>query len=52
MGQKVNPISFRTGTFLPWKSRWFSDDSKFKDFLIEDIKIRIKLKSRGCPSQW
>lgn len=46
MGQKVNPISFRTGTFLPWKSRWFSDDAKYKDFLLEDIKIRNSLMGK------
>ena len=46
MGQKVNPIAFRTGTFLPWKSRWFSDDAKFKDFLLEDIKIRKVLMDK------
>ena len=51
MGQKVNPIGFRTGTFLPWKSRWFSDGGDYKDFLLEDIKIRralmTKLKAAG-----
>lgn len=51
MGQKVNPIGIRTGTFLPWKSRWFADEGAFKDFLIEDIKIRkalfAKLKLAG-----
>lgn len=46
MGQKVNPISFRTGRFLQWKSRWFADDSKYKDSLLEDIKIRESLMQR------
>jgi small subunit ribosomal protein S3 len=46
MGQKVNPIGFRTGTFLPWKSRWFSEDASFKEFLLEDIKIRYALMDR------
>lgn len=46
MGQKINPVGFRTGTYLPWKSRWFSDDSSFKDNLIEDIKIRKALMGR------
>lgn len=40
MGQKVNPIGFRTGNFLPWKSRWFSEDANYKKYLLEDIKIR------------
>ncbi len=46
MGQKVNPIGIRIGTFLPWKSRWFADDGLFKDFLLEDIKIRKGLMEK------
>lgn len=40
MSQKVNPVGFRTGHFKNWKSKWFSDDSTFKDKLLEDIKLR------------
>ena len=40
MSQKVNPIGFRVGRMLPWKSRWFSNNNSFKDVLVEDIKIR------------
>jgi small subunit ribosomal protein S3 len=46
MSQKVNPIGIRIGSFLPWKSRWFADEGLFKDFLIEDIKIRKGLMAR------
>ena len=46
MGQKVNPTGFRTGSFLPWNSRWFSDDKLYKEYLIEDIKIRQILMER------
>jgi small subunit ribosomal protein S3 len=46
MGQKINPIGFRTGSFLPWKSRWFSEDASYKDYLLEDIKIRRALMDR------
>jgi small subunit ribosomal protein S3 len=46
LGQKINPIGFRTGTFLPWKSRWFSDDANFKNFLVEDIQIRRALMDK------
>src|SRR3990170_2228618 len=46
MGQKVNPVGFRTGTFMPWKFRWFSEDAKYKDYLLEDIKIRRALMDR------
>ena len=46
MGQKVNPTGFRMGTFYTWKSRWFSDKKDFKDFLLEDIRIRRALTER------
>jgi small subunit ribosomal protein S3 len=46
MGQKINPIGFRTGSFLPWKSRWFSESSAYKEYLLEDIKIRRALMDR------
>lgn len=46
MSQKINPIGLRIGTYLPWKSRWFSDDKAFKANLIEDIRIRKALMDR------
>lgn len=46
MGQKVNPTGIRIGHYLPWKSRWFADEGSFKDFLVEDIKIRKGLMER------
>ncbi len=46
MSQKVNPIGIRIGEFLPWRSRWFADDKNFRDFLVEDIKIRSKLMEK------
>jgi small subunit ribosomal protein S3 len=46
MGQKINPIGMRTGSFLPWKSRWFADNANYKDFLVEDIKIRKALMEK------
>lgn len=46
MGQKVNPVGFRTGSFLPWKSRWFSEDASYKTYLFEDITIRRALMER------
>jgi len=46
MGQKINPIAFRTGTFIPWKSRWFADDIKYKEYLFEDIQIRKALMDK------
>ncbi len=46
MSQKVNPVGVRVGTFIPWKSRWFADTGSFKNFLVEDIKIRRELTKK------
>jgi len=40
MGQKVNPIGFRTGITEDWKSRWYAPKSAFGDFLVEDHRVR------------
>ncbi len=54
MGQKINPVGIRTGTFLPWKSRWFSSNANFSKYLIEDVLIRRallgKLKLSGITT--
>lgn len=39
MGQKVNPIGFRTGVTRPWASRWYAKHDYAK-FLQEDLRIR------------
>lgn len=39
MGQKVNPIGFRTGVTRPWASRWFARNN-YSKFLQEDLRIR------------
>ena len=50
----MNPIGFRISTFLPWRSRWYEEGEKYKDYLIEDIRIREmvmeKLKHAGIVS--
>ena len=46
MGQKVNPIAFRTGIMIGWKSRWYASKQEFADLLIEDQKIRDFVKNR------
>ncbi len=46
MSHKVNPIGFRVGRMLGWKSRWFSDSGVYKDLLLEDIKIRKELMKK------
>jgi small subunit ribosomal protein S3 len=53
MGQKINPIGFRTGIMLGWKSRWYASKKEFRDLLVEDFKIRKyvteKYKFAGIP---
>lgn len=46
MGQKTNPIGFRTGITLDWKSRWYAPKAAFGEFLIEDYKIRTYVDKR------
>jgi len=46
MGQKVNPIGFRTGIMLGWKSRWYASKKEFSELLIEDQKIRAYVKDK------
>ncbi len=45
MGQKVHPISFRTGVVSTWKSKWFARRS-FAQFLQQDIRIRRWLRNK------
>lgn len=46
MGQKVSPISFRTGVTIGWKSRWFAPKSNYGEFLVEDERIRRYIDDR------
>jgi len=39
VGQKVNPIGFRTGITRPWASRWYAKHDYAK-FVMEDLRIR------------
>ena len=45
MGQKVNPVGFRTGIMVDWKSRWYASKQDFASLLIEDNKIRQFIKN-------
>lgn len=40
MGQKVHPYGFRLGVIRDSRSRWFAEGPRFRDQLIEDIRIR------------
>ena len=44
MGQKVNPIGFRTGVMVCWKSRWYAPKDEFANLLLEDKKVRDFIK--------
>lgn len=46
MGQKTNPIGFRTGITLDWKSRWYAPKAAYGEFLIEDYKVRKYVDER------
>lgn len=47
MGQKVNPIGFRTGVIRNWESRWYpSQKNDYGKLLQEDILIRRDIKRR------
>jgi small subunit ribosomal protein S3 len=54
MGQKINPVVFRTGIIYGWKSRWYASKREFKDLLLEDHKIRKyvtdKYRFAGIPT--
>jgi small subunit ribosomal protein S3 len=52
MGQKVNPIGFRTGVMVGWKSRWYAAKQDYSDLLIEDQKIRKFIKNHPTKSQY
>lgn len=52
MGQKVNPIGYRTGIMLGWKSRWYASKQQFKELLLEDQKIRTFIKRHPQKAQY
>ncbi len=52
MGQKVNPIGFRTGITLGWKSRWYASKKQFAELLFEDRKIRQFIKNHPQKTQY
>src|SRR6476660_7274980 len=45
MGQKINPVSFRVGIMIGWKSRWYASKKEFSGLLMEDSKIRHFVKN-------
>jgi len=49
MSHTVHPYSHRLGILRDWKSRWFSTDKKFREFLKCDVLLReyLEKKLRG-----
>ena len=46
MGQKVNPIGFRTGITEDWKSKWYAPKAAYGNFLVEDFKLRRHIDAK------
>jgi small subunit ribosomal protein S3 len=46
MGNKVNPISFRTGPLFQSRSLWFADKNVYQNQIFEDLKLREFLEKR------
>ncbi len=46
MGQKVHPYGFRLGIIRPWLSRWFAEDVRYRDQVIEDARLRRLIRER------
>ena len=52
MGQKVNPIGFRTGVMRGWKSRWYASKRDFAGLLLEDFTLRNFIKHHPHKTQY
>jgi len=52
MGQKVNPIAFRTGVTRGWSSRWYASKQDFAELLVEDRKLRKFITNHPKKSQY
>ena len=52
MGQKVNPIGFRTGIMIGWKSRWYASKQEYAELLYEDLRVRDFIKKHPKKQQY
>jgi small subunit ribosomal protein S3 len=51
MGQKVNPNAARLPLTHNWLSRWYvRDDKKYKELLLQDVKIRSLIMAKLRPA--
>jgi small subunit ribosomal protein S3 len=46
MGQKVHPIGFRLGIIRDWDSRWYARKAVYREWVLEDAKVRALLRQR------
>lgn len=46
MGQKVNPKGFRIGVIYKPSSKWYARGDQYRDFVLQDIKLREFLLTR------
>ncbi len=46
MGQKVNPIGFRTGVIRDWDSRWYARKGIYQEWVLEDQRVRKLIRQR------
>lgn len=46
MSHTVHPFAHRLGIIRDWRSRWFGDNKKYRDFLKGDILIREHLDKK------
>ena len=46
MGQKVNPNGIRIGITHSWPSQWFAQRRKYRNFLLEDVRIKRYIRAR------
>ena len=46
MGQKMHPHGLRVGVIKDWNSKWYADSKNFRDYLVEDHKIREYVKKK------
>ncbi|MDP3998813.1 MAG: 30S ribosomal protein S3 [bacterium] len=50
MGQKIHPKGFRLGSFYNWDSRWFADGPRYRDLILQDVKLRKFLMEKLKPA--
>ncbi len=46
MSHRVHPYSHRLGIIRGWKSRWFGDNKKYRDYLKTDVLVRDFLMAK------